>query len=69
MEKLKGFVISCLHDCANATDYKVRWIHQAFGAVQFYILEHPEEYEEVLNMWYELKPQFERKIWGASFEL
>ena len=40
-----------------------------FGAVQFYVFEHPEEYEEVAGMWSELKPHFERKIWGVSFEL
>ena len=69
MEKLENFVVSCLRDCANATDRKEIWFHQAFGAVQFYILEHPEEYEEVAKMWSELKPPFERKIWGIEFTL
>ena len=69
MEKLKSFVMSCLHDCANAIDRKEIWMHQAFGAVQFYIFEHPEEYEKVAVMWSELKPHFEHIIWGVSFEL
>ena len=69
MEKLKGFVMSCLHDCANYTERKEIWIHQAFGAIQFYVLEHPEEYEEVADMWSRLKPRFEHEIWGVSFEL
>ena len=69
MEKLESFVVSCLRDCANATDRKEIWLHQAFGAVQFYILEHPEEYEKVALMWEKIKPFFERKIWGIDFEL
>ena len=69
MVKLREFVMSCLRDCANATNRKEIWMHQAFGAVQFYISEHPEEYEEVADMWPELKPHFERKIRGTNFEL
>ena len=55
MEKLRGFIMSCLHDCANATCNREKWIHQAFGAVQFYVFEHPEEYEEVKIAY---KPQY-----------
>lgn len=62
MEKLREFVMSCLRDCAKATNHKEIWMHQAFGAVRFYISEHPEEYEEVAGMWSELKPYFEQKI-------
>ena len=69
MEKLKSFVMSCLHDCANYTERKEIWLYQAFGVVQFYILEHPEQYKEVDNMWSELKPRFEYEIWGTNFEL
>ena len=69
MEKLRGFIMSCLHGCTNSTYNRESWMHQAFGAVQFYVFEHPEEYEEVAGMWSELKPHFERKIWGVSFEL
>lgn len=69
MEKLREFVTSCLHECAKATNRKEIWMHQAFGAVQFYISEHPEEYEEAADMWPKLKPHFEHKIWGVSFEL
>ena len=69
MEKLREFVMSCLRDCTKATSHKEIWMHQAFGAVQFYISEHPEEYDEVADMWSKLKPHFEHKIWGVSFEL
>lgn len=69
MEKLKNFVMSCLRNCARDMDYKEIWIHQAFGAVQFYIIENPDEYAEVVQMWEEMKPYFERQIWGVSFEL
>ena len=69
MEKLKNFVISCLRDCAKATNNKEIWMHQAFGAVQFYIIENPDDYAEVAQMWGEMKPQFERKVYGVSFEL
>ena len=67
MEKLRQFVMMCLRDCAK--NPKELWINQAFGAVQFYIIENPDDYEEVAAMWSELKPHFERKIWGVSFEL
>lgn len=55
--------MSCLRDCANATNRKEIWMQQAFGAVQFYISEHPEEYEEVTAMWSKLKSHFEHRIW------
>ena len=69
MEELESVVMSCLRDGANATSRKEIWMQQAFGAVQFYISEHPEEDEEVAAMWSKLKPHFEHGIWGVSFEL
>ena len=69
MEKLERFVMSCLRDCANATSRKEIWMHQAFGAVQYHILLLPEDYEMVEELWNKYKPQFERKVYGVSFEL
>ena len=68
MEKLHHFVMSCLRLCAKS-DNKEIWMHQAFGAVQFYIIEHPEEYEEVAAMWNNVKTLFERNIWGINLSL
>ena len=69
MEKLQQFIMSCLRLCAQKQNNKEIWIHQAFGAVQFYIIEHPEEYEAVAAMWSSIKPQFERNIWGINLNL
>ena len=69
MEKLKSFVMSCLRDCTKATNNKEIWMHQAFGAVQFYIIENPDDYAEVAQMWEEMKPHFERQIWHLTFTL
>lgn len=69
MEKLHQFVMNCLRLCAKSETNREIWIHQAFGAVQFYIAEHPEEYEEAAAMWNKTKPHFERKIWGINLSL
>ena len=67
--ELQKFVMYCLRACAKAENNKEIWIHQAFGAVQFYIIEHPEEYEAVEAMWRSIKLQFERNIWGINLNL
>lgn len=67
MEKLENFVMSCLRNCARDQDHKEIWFHQAFGAVQFYIIENPNEHIEVAQMWGKMKPYFERQIWGNKF--
>lgn len=69
MEKLHQFVMGCLRLCSKSETNKEIWIHQAFGAVQFYIVEHPEEYEKVAEMWDKIKPHFERNIWGINLSL
>ena len=69
MEKLCQFVTGCLRLCAKSETNREIWIHQAFGAVQFYIVEHPEECEEVAAMWNKFKPHFERNIWGINLSL
>ena len=67
--KLQEFVMTCLRRCAKAEKNKEIWMHQAFGAVQFYIEEHPEEYEAVAKMWDTLRPHFETHIWGINMNL
>lgn len=69
MEILENFVRHCLADCIRTNYNREIWINQAFGAVQFYIIQNPDEYEDVDKMWSKYKPQFEYHIWGISFEL
>ena len=69
MEKLKNFVMSCLRNCAKATDNKRIWMDQAFGAVQFYVEEHPSSFDEVEKMWNEIKPYFERWVYGCNYNM
>lgn len=69
MENLQQFVMGCLRLCVKKEYNKEIWIHQAFGAIQFYIIEHPEEQEAVAKMWESIKPQFERNIWGINLSL
>lgn len=69
MEILEKFVRHCLADCVRATRNREIWINQAFGAVQFYINQNPDDYEDVEKMWSRYKPQFELHIWGVRYEL
>ena len=69
MEKLQQFVMSCLRSCAKHELNREIWIHQAFGAIQYYIIENPDDYEEVSQMWENIKPHFERNIWGINLSL
>ena len=69
MEVLEKFVLGCLRNCKQVAHTKETWIHQAFGAVQFYIIQNPEDFEEVEIMWNKYKPHFERHIWGITFDL
>lgn len=66
-EKLKQHLDYCLNWCKRVN--KEVCMHQAFGAVQFAVFEHPEAEDEVSKMWDEYKPQFERQIWGLSLSL
>lgn len=72
MDKLKLYahIEYCLRACARATDHKEVWLHQAFGATQYYIIIRPEDEEEVVRHWNERdKPAFERLIYGKSITL
>ena len=69
MEELQRFVMGCLSLSAKKEHNKEIWIHQAFGAIQFYIIEHPDSYEAVSKFWNSVKPHFERNIWGINLSL
>jgi hypothetical protein len=69
MEKLNEWIMYCLRACERAENNKLIWMHQAFGAVQYHITLVPEDYERVEKLWNKYKPQFERKVYGVSFEL
>lgn len=66
-EKLKQHLNYCLNWCKR-TNQEI-CMHQAFGAVQFAIFEHPEADGTISKMWDEFKPQFEMAIWGMSLSL
>lgn len=70
MDKLKQHIEWLLAQCRK--DSKELWMHQAFGAVQFYamIIESREAYEELEAMWNNIyKPAFESCIWGQKMSL
>ena len=69
MEKLNEWILYCLRACERAENNKLIWMHQAFGAVQYHITLVPEDYEKVEELWNKYRPQFERKVYGVSFEL
>ena len=66
-DKLKQHLNYCLNWCNR--DGKEACIHQAFGAVQYAIFEHPEGEDAIRDMWDEFKPRFERAIWGLGLSI
>lgn len=64
MDKLKQHIEWCLNQCKK--DNKELWMHQAFGAAQFYaMICSADEYKEMETRWNNLyKPAFEACIWG-----
>lgn len=67
MEKLKQHLNYCLSWCARTKGEIC--MHQAFGAVQFAVFEHPEAEKDISQLWDEFKPRFEREIWGIGLSL
>lgn len=68
--KLYAHIDYCLRACAKATEHREIWLNQAFGAVQYHILIHPEDEAAVAHRWNERdKPSFERLIYGNTFTL
>ena len=66
-EKLEQHLKYCLTWCERSRNEAC--IHQAFGAVQFAILEHPEAEDTISKIWDKYKPQFEWRIWGVSLSI
>ena len=69
METLKAYVMCCLRNCEKATDNRRIWMDQAFGAVQFYVVEHPTSFDEVEQMWSNFKPRFEYRVYGCNYNV
>ncbi len=69
MDKLRQHLMWCLQRCAK--DHKELWLHQAFGAVQFYAMTlDNHDFTELETLWnVEFKPHFERHIWGQSLSI
>lgn len=69
MEKLKEHIEWCLRWCQR--DNKELWLHQAFGAVQFYICYVGDKgnFAEIEKMWNEYKARFEVCLYGQRLSL
>lgn len=53
-------------EMANKTSPGDRiFFDQAFGAVQYYCIAHPEDQEEVDKLWEEYRQDFNKLIYGA----
>lgn len=70
MEKLISFIEMQLKWAKSETETANSNFHNAFGALQFYILEHSlsnDEYAELETLWNETyRPQFEALISGGD---
>lgn len=73
MKVLEKFIQDCLRNCMridnNNNNNKEVWLNQAFGAVQFYIIQNPDSFNEVEKMWITYKRNFEFQIWGLTYDL
>lgn len=61
---LEEFLKYCLSQAKRANP--LVFMHQAFGAVQYYLFVWEDEQEEVEVLWDVYKPQFEELIYGVS---
>lgn len=70
MDTLKDFIESCLLYCSwNKTRIdRMKCLHQAFGAVQFYArcTHNTEEWSQIEQMWDYYKPKFEELVYGVA---
>ena len=64
MGVLEEFLKYCLSQAKRANPQT--FIHQAFGAVQYYLFVWPDEEDEVSALWDVYKPQFEELIYGVT---
>lgn len=61
---LEEFLKYCLHMAMR--DHPQVFMHQAFGAVQYYLFVWPDEEDEASALWDIYKPQFEELIYGGA---
>lgn len=70
MEKLLQYIENHLKWASQTPDYAKTFFNQAFGAVQFYIIEHSlsnDEYIALEAKWsHTYKPAFEAIIYGGD---
>ena len=64
MGVLEEFLKYCLSQANRANP--MGFMHQAFGALQYYLFVWPDEEEEVSALWDIYKPQFEEVIYGET---
>lgn len=69
MEKLINFIEMQLNWAKQTPNSANAFFHNAFGALQFYIIEHNlnnEDYAELEKVWNETyRPQFEELVYGV----
>ena len=70
MEKLIDFIEMQLNWAKQTPNTADAFFHNAFGALQFYIIEHNlnnEDYAELEKVWNETyRPQFENLVYGGE---
>lgn len=64
MGVLEEFLKYCLSQAKRASP--LVFMHQAFGALQYYLFVWADEEEEVSALWDVYKPQFEELIYGVT---
>ena len=67
METLLQYIGNLLTWARQTPDHAIAFFHQAFGAVQFYMIEHDlrgNQYAELETLWNETyRPQFETLVY------
>lgn len=70
MEKLINYIENLLKWTKETPEHAKTFFNQAFGALQFYIIEHnlsADEYAELETKWNETyKPAFEAVMYGGA---
>lgn len=70
MEKLINHISTLLNWAKETPSHAIAFFHQAFGAVQFYMIDHDlrgNQYAELETLWNETyRPQFEALIYGGD---
>ena len=70
MEKLINFIEMQLNWAKQTPNSADAFFHNAYGALQFYIIEHnlhSEDYAELEKVWNETyRPQFEELVYGGE---